>query len=182
MPRFEIDLSPVDHITADAIGPKGKRVFYLQGTQDHQIVTLIAEKFQIQALAMAIEEFLEEIVERFPELPKLSGEYHEDIMQIIPPVDPLCRLADIGLGYDVENDRAVLIIHELISENIETLDDDPAQEPGTVRFSCTRNQLQALGRWGMKVVQSGRAICSQCGQLEEPEGHFCVKKNGGHKH
>ena len=29
MPRFEIELSPVDHVTADAIGPKGQRVFYL---------------------------------------------------------------------------------------------------------------------------------------------------------
>ena len=182
MPRFDIELSPVDHITIDAIGPKGKRVFYIQGTQEHQIVTLIAEKFQIQALAIAIEQFLEEIANRFSELPELSGEYQEDIMRIIPPVDPLCRLADIGIGYDIENDRAVLIIHELLPENIEKLDDDVAQEPGTVRFSCTREQLQALGHWGAEVTKRGRPICTQCGQPEEPEGHFCVKKNGGHKH
>ena len=30
----EIELNPVSHITADAIGPPGKRVFYLQGIKD----------------------------------------------------------------------------------------------------------------------------------------------------
>ena len=72
MPRIEIELSPVDHITTDAIGAKGKRVFYLQGTKGDQIVTLIAEKFQIQALAVGVEQFLAEIAERFPELPEAS--------------------------------------------------------------------------------------------------------------
>jgi hypothetical protein len=31
------------------------------------------------------------------------------------------------------------------------------------------------------VVSLGRPICPQCGQTEEPEGHFCPKKNG-YKH
>jgi hypothetical protein len=30
MPRFEIDVDPCDHITADAIGKPGQRVFYIQ--------------------------------------------------------------------------------------------------------------------------------------------------------
>jgi hypothetical protein len=29
----EIDLHPVSHITTDAIGPPGKRIFYIQGWQ-----------------------------------------------------------------------------------------------------------------------------------------------------
>ena len=150
--------------------------FYLQGTQDHQIVTLIVEKFQIQALAVGIEQFLSEISDRFPKLPEVSSEYNEEIMRIIPPVDPLCRIADVGLSYNAENDWAVLIVHELMPENNE---DD---EPGVARFSCTRTQLQALGHWGAEISQRGRKICTQCGQIEEAEGHFCVKKNGGHKH
>ncbi|MBT3712201.1 MAG: DUF3090 family protein, partial [Anaerolineae bacterium] len=78
MPRIEIELSPVDHITTDAIGAKGKRVFYLQGTKGVQVVTLIAEKFQIQALAAGVEQFLVEVAERFPDLPEASPEYNED--------------------------------------------------------------------------------------------------------
>ncbi len=182
MPRIEIELSPVDHITSDALGAKGKRVFYLQGVKGNQVVTLIAEKFQIQALAVGVEQFLDDLAKRFPELPEASPDYDEDFMRIMPPVDPLFRLADIGLGYSIEEDLVVLVIHELTPENVEVVEDGPAEEPGVVRFLCTRDQLHALASWGSEIVQRGRAICSQCGQPEEPEGHFCVKKNGGHKH
>jgi len=174
MPRIEIELLPVDHITADAIGPKGQRVFYIQATKDDQVVTLIAEKFQVQSLAVGIEQFLVEVLERYPDKTEASADYDESSMHIDPPVDPLFRLEDIGLGYNVEDDLVVLVIHELLPEGSD-------QEPGVVRLWCTRSQLRALGRWGMDVASRGRTICPQCGQPEEPEGHFCVKKNGGHR-
>lgn len=174
MPRIEIELLPVDHITTDAIGPKGKRVFYLQATKDDQVITLITEKFQVQSLAVGIEQFLVEVLERYPDIPDALSDYDSGSMQIHPPVDPLFRLEDVGLGYNVEDDLVVLVIHEL-------LPDGSDQDPGVVRFWCTRSQLRALGHWGMEVASRGRSICPQCGQPEEPEGHFCVKKNGGHK-
>ena len=34
MPRFELDLNPVSHITSDAIGQPGQRVFYLQAWRE----------------------------------------------------------------------------------------------------------------------------------------------------
>ena len=40
----EIDLQPVSHITTDAIGQPGKRVFYVQGWQGQRTITLIIEK------------------------------------------------------------------------------------------------------------------------------------------
>ena len=174
MPRIEIELKPVKRITADAIGPPGKRVFYLQGSTDQETVTMIAEKFQVQSLAVGIEQFLSEIDERFPDLDQASPAYDEAFMKIHPPVDPVFRLADIGLGYNVEEDMVILVVHELLPEDAE-------EEPGIVRLWCTRSQLRALGRWGLEVSKRGRPICPQCGQPEEPEGHFCVKKNGGHR-
>jgi uncharacterized repeat protein (TIGR03847 family) len=174
MPRIEIEFTPVDHITADAIGPKGQRVFYIQATKDDQVVTLIAEKFQVQSLAVGIEQFLVEVLERYPGIPDASAEYDESSMHILPPVDPLFRLEDIGLGYNAEDDLVVLVIHELLPE-------DSDRDPGVVRLWCTRSQLRALGHWGVEVASRGRPICPQCGQPEEPEGHFCVKKNGGHR-
>lgn len=174
MPHIEIELNPVTRITTDALGPPGKRVFYLQGNTTEETVTLIAEKFQVQSLSVGIEQFLSEIAERFPDLPDASPEYDSSFMEIEPPVDPLFRLADIGLGYNAEEDMVILVIHELLPE-------DADEEPGIVRFWCTRSQLRALGYWGMEVANRGRPICPQCGQPEEPEGHFCVKKNGGHK-
>jgi uncharacterized repeat protein (TIGR03847 family) len=174
MPRIEIELNPVNRVTADAIGPPGKRVFYLQANTDVETVTMIAEKFQVQSLSVGVEQFLAEIAERFPDLSQASSAFDEAYMKISPPVDPVFRLADIGLGYNAEEDMVILVVHELLPEGSD-------EEPGIVRLWCTRSQLRALGHWGVEVANQGRPICPQCGQPEEPEGHFCVKKNGGHR-
>ena len=54
MPEFTYDLDPVTRITAHAVGQPGQRVFYLQARRDRQLVSLIAEKEQIRALAQAM--------------------------------------------------------------------------------------------------------------------------------
>jgi uncharacterized repeat protein (TIGR03847 family) len=174
MPRIEKELNPVIRITTDALGPPGKRVFYLLGETREEVITVIAEKFQVQSLSVGIEQFLAEIAERFPDLPDASANFDPDVMTILPPVDPLFRLADIGLGYSAEDDMVILIVHELLPEGTE-------DEPGVVRFWCTRSQLRALSHWGVQVANRGRPICPQCGEPMDPEGHFCVKKNGGHR-
>jgi uncharacterized repeat protein (TIGR03847 family) len=175
MPRIDIDLHPVSHITADAIGSPGKRVFYLQGWQGERTVSLIIEKLQIQSLAIGLEQFLAEIHEKFPDLPEAVSEYQEEQMHIHPPVDPLFRVGEIGLGYDSENDLLVLVVREIVAEGAEP------EESGVVRFWCTRSQLRAMAHWGMEVASRGRPLCPQCGEPMDPEGHFCPKKNG-HKH
>lgn len=171
----EIDLQPVDHITTDAIGQPGKRVFYIQAWQGQRTITLIVEKIQMQSLAVGFEQFQAEISQRFPDLPDASADYDEDKMRIRPPVDPLFRVGELGLGYDAEQDMVVVVTKELLGE------DQPAEDARVVRFWCTRSQVRALCRWGMEIAARGRPICPQCGEPMEPEGHFCPKKNG-HKH
>jgi uncharacterized repeat protein (TIGR03847 family) len=175
MPGNEIDIHPVTHITTDAIGQPGKRVFYIQGWQDERTVTLIVEKIQIQSLSVGLEQFLAEIREKFPELPEDTAEYSEDKMHIHPPVDPMFRVGEVGLGYDAENDLVVLVARELLPEG------ENPEEANVVRFWCTRSQIRAMCSWGMQVAMKGRPLCPQCGQPMDVEGHFCPKKNG-HKH
>lgn len=175
MPRFEIDLDPVDHITADAIGKPGQRVFYIQAWQEERTITVLVEKIQLQSLSVGVEQFLAEVARENPDLSDASADYIEEQMRINPPVEPLFRVGEIGLGYDKERDRVVLIVRELLTE-----EDDP-ESAAVVRFWCTRTQLRTMIRWGAEVVQRGRPVCTQCGQPMEPEGHFCPKKNG-HKH
>lgn len=175
MSENETDLHPITHITTDAIGPPGKRVFYIQGWQEERTVTLIVEKLQIQSLAVGLEQFLAELNNKFPDLPDASAEYDQDKMHIHPPVDPLFRTGELSLGYDTDNDLVVLIANELLGE------DQSSDEGRVVRFWCSRSQIRAMCHWGMEVASRGRPICPQCGQPEEPEGHFCPKKNG-HEH
>lgn len=175
MALYDIDLKPVTHITTDAIGQPGKRVFYIQGWQDERTVSLIVEKVQIQSLAVGLEQFLVEVSEKYADLPEASADYDEDKMHIQPPVDPLFRVGEIGLGYDVDADLIVLIAHEILAEGV------TQEEASVVRYWCTRSQLRAMCRWGMEVASQGRPLCPQCGQPMDPSGHFCPKRNG-HKH
>lgn len=176
MARFEIDVDPVDHITSDAIGQPGQRVFYIQAWQDQRTVTVIIEKAQLQSLAVGVEQFMAQIMAENPELEEASGDYIEDKMHINPPVEPLFRVGEIGLGYERERDLVVLFVKELLPED--TTDPESA---AVVRFWGTRSQVRSMARWGAEVVQRGRPLCPQCRQPMEPEGHFCPKKNG-HKH
>jgi uncharacterized repeat protein (TIGR03847 family) len=175
MAGSEIDLRPVTHITTDALGQPGQRVFYLQGWQENKTVTLIVEKIQVQSLAIGYEQFLVEIQERFPDLPESKIEYSEPQMHITPPVDPLFRVGELGLGYDSDDDLVVLVAKELLPEG-----QDP-EDADVVRFWCTREQIHNLCTWGVEVAARGRPTCPQCGEPIDPEGHFCPKKNG-HKH
>ena len=175
MTPIDIDLRPVDHISADALGQPGKRIFYLQGWQGERTITLIIEKLQLQTLAVGIEQFLAEVQEKLTSLREASAEFDEEQMHIHPPLDPLFRVGEFGLGYDSDTDLMVLVAHELAPEGT------PTEETGVVRFWCTRDQLRALALWGIEVSSRGRPTCTQCGEPMDPEGHFCPKKNG-HKH
>ncbi len=184
MPRIELDLNPVSHITADAIGQPGKRVFYIQGQKDDQVVTLIVEKVQVQTLALGVEDFLTELTQRFPDLPEASADYDETLMHILPPVDPLFRIGELGLAYDSDSDLVIIIAREVTSGEEETEQPpDEESEPDTsvVRYWCTRSQLRAMCAWGQQVASAGRPICPYCGQPMDPAGHFCPKRNG-HRH
>jgi len=175
MSRVELDLDPVTHLTADAIGQPGQRVFYLQGTQDERVVTLLVEKIQIQSLAEGLDDFLKEVFERFPDLPADSDAYDEAKMRILPPVDPLFRVGEVGLGYDSDRDLVCLIAREILSGEMQP------DDASVVRFWATRSQMRAMAHWGLDVASHGRQICPQCGEPMDPAGHFCPKKNG-HKH
>jgi uncharacterized repeat protein (TIGR03847 family) len=175
MPRFEIDVDPCDHITTDALGQPGARVFYIQAFQDQRTVSVIIEKQQLQSLSIGVEQFLSQLSQQNPDLAEASADYKEEGMRINPPVDPLFRVGEIGLGYDKDRDLVVLFVKEQVGEEAE------AEAAATVRFWCTREQVRKLARWGIEVASRGRPTCPQCGQPMEPEGHFCAKKNG-HKH
>ncbi|HKJ28483.1 MAG TPA: DUF3090 family protein [Anaerolineales bacterium] len=173
----EIELKPVSHLTVDAIGPPGKRVFYLQGTKSSQVVTLIIEKFQLQTLVIGVEQFLAEVRQRLPLLREASNQFDEIRMRIHPPVEPLFRVAEFGLSFDGENDLVGLVAREVPGGD----DEDEAETAliGTVvKFWCTRDQIRALVHWGMEIASRGRPLCEQCGQPMDPEGHFCSRKNG----
>jgi len=163
MPGTEIELKPVDFVTIGTIGPKGKRVFYLQAGKDPQVVTLIIEKEQALALSEAVRELLDDIDKRFPP----PGEQAEPPvagadMELRKPVKPLFRVAEMGLGYDDDSRAVVLLAQEQVARASE---DDEEVEPGVVRLWCSRNQMRALSARASDSAHSGRADPRQNGRV-----------------
>lgn len=171
MPDFIYDLEPVSFITADAIGPPGRRTFYLQASQERTVVSLIIEKEQARALAESLDQLLEALKERYPKRPGPIEPVDYD-MGLLKPIDSLWRVGQMGLGYDEETDLIVLIAQELMFE------DEELREPEAVRFAATREQMQALSEHAAWVVEQGRPECPLCGNPIDPDGHFCPPSNG----
>jgi uncharacterized repeat protein (TIGR03847 family) len=169
------ELNPVQLITTGYIGQPGRRVFYLQAQADGELVTLIVEKQQVEALAHGIEQFLTELHEKYPDLPAAPDDYNPALMKLAVPVDPAFRVGQLGLGYDQDRDLLVLVAQEVVVEGRAT------EEASSARFFATRAQMRALGVYGLSQVKQGRPTCGNCGQPIDPEGHFCPRSNG-HKH
>ena len=176
---MEIILNPCTRITADAIGKPGNRVFYIQGESITQKLTVIIEKIQLQSLSTAILKFLEEIQNQNPDFINPSGKVNEELMHIHPPVDPIFRVGEISLNYDSVSDLASMIVNEIV---MDTNASDDESRTRVIQFWCTREQLKSFSIWGLKIVQKGRPTCPLCGEPINPDGHFCPKKNGHHKH
>lgn len=169
------ELNPVTHITTGFVGQPGKRVFYLQAMRGPEVVTLIVEKLQVEALAQGVIEFLNELQEKFPELPRIVADYQPDQMELRKPLDPIFRVGQLGLGYDSERDLIVLVAQEITSE------ERSVEEANVCRLFATRAQMLSLAQHGVSIVRQGRPTCPLCGQPIDPEGHFCPRRNG-HRH
>lgn len=161
MQHREIELDPVDFVTIGTEGPKGRRVFYIQAGKGAQVVTLIIEKQQAQALAEAIEEMLENLRQQHPERAEAEVDLRYWNMSLRDPIDPLFRVAQMGLGYDDLRDRVVIVAQELVVGEEDALEAD-AQ---VVRMWATREQLRAVAQHAKEVVKQGRPDPKRNGHL-----------------
>ncbi len=164
-----IELNPVSHITVGTVGPPGQRVFYLQGSRGSDVVTMIIEKQQASMLASSLETLLEDLAKKYP-----SEEDRESVwtdMRLREPLEPLFRVGNMGLGYNEEVNKIIVVAYELVNEEEE-------EEANAVSLWASRSQAQALIKHAQEVVSAGRPICGNCGQPIDPDGHFCPNRNG----
>jgi uncharacterized repeat protein (TIGR03847 family) len=162
-----IELNPVTHLTIGTVGPPGQRVFYLQGSRGTDVVSMIIEKQQASMLASSLNTLLEELAEKHP-----LEEDREPVwtdMRLHEPIEPLFRVGNMGLGYNEEVDRVVIVAYELVEEE---------EEANAVSLWASRSQAQALIKHANDVVSAGRPICGNCGQPIDSDGHFCPNRNG----
>lgn len=163
MPRNEIELDPVDFVTIGTVGPKGKRLFHLQGGRGSEIITLVLEKEQARALAEAIVEMLDDLAVKLPEVTEDEVNLSRWNMSLRDPIEPMFRIAQMGLGYEEARNMVVLVAQELVASE----EEDPAlvPEPQVVRLWGTREQMRALSEHTLQVVRQGRVDPKSNGHL-----------------
>lgn len=154
------EMPEVDHLTTGTVGPPGRRVFFLQARAGDQLVTLRLEKTQVAALVA----YLSALLADLPPPADLSTD-----MDLIEPVVPEWIVGSLGVTYDEDMDRVILVAEELVEEG---------EESAQARIMATREQVAALSLHGASVVEAGRPPCQLCGQPLDPEGHMCVRLNG----
>ncbi len=170
MPEFTHDLDPVDRITVGTVGQPGQRTFYLQARRGRQLLSMILEKDQVSALATALEQLLENLAEKNPLLNTSEDIISITNMELEQPLEEAFRIGQLGLGYDEGQDTLVIIAQEIGQTEGDDLE--------TVRFTFSREQGRSLAQRSSETVAQGRPRCPQCGEPINPEGHFCIKKNG----
>ena len=154
------DLDEVDHLATGAVGPPGQRVFYLQARNAGQLLTLKLEKTQVAALVR----YLGTLLADLPPPDDLPEQ-----LDLIDPVEAEWVIGSLGVSYDEDTGRFLLLVEELVEED---------EEGAMARISATRDQVAGLVLHGAEIVEAGRPPCPLCGEPLDAEGHVCVRLNG----
>ena len=150
-------------LTVGTLGPKGQRVFYLQCLAEGELVSLKFEKRQAAALA----EYLERVLN---EMPAAAETDPPDDLDMREPVVEAWTIGALGIAYDQEEGRVILVAEELV--------EDPDDTGASARFGLTRPQVRALVTRARAVVAAGRPPCPFCLRpLEPSNGDWCPCHN-----
>jgi uncharacterized repeat protein (TIGR03847 family) len=155
-----LDLGDLDRFTVGAVGPVGKRVFILQCQSGAVTLTVKVEKQQVAVLA-------EYLVRLLGDLPRADNV--PDDMELDDDPDPQWVVGTLGVSYDDENDRIVLVAEELVEDG---------EDGDVARCAVTRAQAAAFAIRATGLVQAGRPPCPMCGLPLDPAGHECPRTNG----
>lgn len=177
MAEAQFDFAAVDAIDAESIGEPGKRTFRVRILRGDEAAALWVEKQQLAALGEAIPRLIEQLDSEDQHLnvdPRPINYFPDD-----PTVD--FKVSRLALGYAAQEDRLVLVAHDLASEAEE--EDDAELDSDLPAFSCrfTREQARFLSNSCADAVAGGRESCVLCHRPIDLEGHMCPRANGHQK-
>ena len=147
--------------TTGAVGEPGQRVFYLQAREGADTTSVKLEKQQVMALA----EYLGGLLHDLPAPDQVPA-----APELVDPVVPDWTVGTIGVAYDNDRDRIVIVADEL-------LPDDDDITGATRRIAATRSQVRALIDRAESLMAGGRPPCRLCGAPLDPTGHACPRAN-----
>jgi uncharacterized repeat protein (TIGR03847 family) len=174
------EISP-EVFTADYVGEAGDRIFYLQSRGGAGTFSYLVEKQQVAALAERLRELLV-LVDQEDTVGSASPG-RDPAMSLDAPIEAEWRVGTMGLAFEEEADRVVLLLQPVSEEEEEpggeeALEELIEQSENGVRFLLRRDQARAFVLHGLAVVAEGRPLCQLCGLPMDPGGHICPASNG----
>lgn len=163
-PSFHFE--ELEHFTAGTVGPKGQRTFFLQFGTRGNLVSLKLEKGQVHALA----EFLDQLLD---DVEPFGDEEVPLALDLIDPVESAWTVASIGVAFQEDEQRFVLVAEELLVED----DEDDDEEPANAQLHLTRGQVKAFVERARELVSSGRPPCDFCGRPLDHDDGWCPCHN-----
>jgi uncharacterized repeat protein (TIGR03847 family) len=160
----EIEAVDIQFIRPEALGEPGSRRFRIVVVINGRTVISWMEKEQVRRLG----ELLLDVIERLP-----SAASDDEVAEVSAEPDESTsaqfRAGRMELSYDEEDDRLVVIIHDI---------EAPEEGPPALAFRMTRAQTRRFSVEADELVQSGRPTCPLCGRPMGPGDHVCEKQNG----
>jgi uncharacterized repeat protein (TIGR03847 family) len=166
----DYDFDAPDHCTVGVIGEVGHRLFLFYCRQGLNETTVKVEKQQVAVLASYLGRIVRELGRpgHLPEDLEFYG--REDFEWVV---------GTIGVSYDEDLDRIVIVLEEVGVEEDEEEGEDEAEEDGRVlRVALSREQAAAFAIHATTLVEAGRPPCPLCALPLDPEGHICPRTNG----
>lgn len=151
-----------------AMGAPGKRTFFLVIGEKERWVRVWLEKYLLEALALAIEDFLFRASQE--NLNFKSGAAARNKGDAAPSGMPSAELEidEARLDFDDGKAELGLLVHSV----------GPRREDGiNLRCRMTEKQLKDFASRAEAVSAAGRPRCSLCGGPIDPSGHTCPKTN-----
>lgn len=167
-----MEMTP-DVFTADYVGEPGQRTFYLQARDGARTLTYLVEKQQVSLLAEKFRELLMMIDSN--DTIRNTPPTRDPALALEGPLEPESRLGTIGLAYEEDADRVVVVMQPVTQE------DEGADDLGderTLRLTLRRDQVRSFILHALAATGEGRAICQLCGLPMDPAGHNCPASNG----
>ncbi len=154
------DFTAPDCFAVGAEGEPGQRLFLIQVREGTRRLTLKVEKQQVAVLA----EYLGGIVRNAP-----RPDHLPEGVAVEPVPEPDWVAGTIGVSYDEDEDRVVVVVEEAV----------PDDETGAIaRIAVTREQAGAFAIAATRLVEAGRPPCPLCAGPLDPSGHVCPRTNG----
>lgn len=181
------DFASPERFVADAVGPPGQRVFFLQATQGSRVVTVALEKEQVRLLGEGIGEMLDQVAGE--QGSEQAGAEVADNAPLGTPIEEDFRVRKLSLAW--EAGRRVVVVEASDAEDQE--DDSEGAAEGVegssaagdsglpaqgVRVVLEPAQARALAGRCARAVAGGRPNCPFCGGPLDPAGHICPRANG----